>query len=74
MEKALEDSSAGKMKIHLWRFAHDRLSSGTQLLRCHVPADGACVFCGREEDIEHAMLTCQFADDVWLSIKKIYNI
>jgi ribonuclease HI len=64
----------GKMKIHLWRFAHDCLPTGIQLIRRHVPASSACVFCGREESIEHAMLHCQFAQEVWRGVKSNYSI
>jgi hypothetical protein len=46
----------GKMNIHLWRFAHDCLPSGHQLCKRQIPADGACIFCGRPESISHAML------------------
>jgi hypothetical protein len=51
----------GKMNIHLWRFAHDCLPSGNQLCKRQIPADGACIFCGRLESISHAMLFYQFA-------------
>lgn len=47
----------GKMKINLWRFAHDCLPSGLELRRRHIPADIACVHCGRDESIEHALLS-----------------
>jgi hypothetical protein len=51
----------GKMKIHLWRFSHDCLPSGVQLRKRQVPEAGTCVFCGRTEGIDHALLACQFA-------------
>jgi hypothetical protein len=60
----------GKMKIHIWRFVHDCLPSGVQLVKRHIPADGACVFCGRTESIEHSLLFCQFARTVWREIKQ----
>jgi ribonuclease HI len=58
------------MKIHLWRFVHDCLPSGVQLVRRHVPADGSCIFCGKEENIEHVLLFCQFARATWREIKQ----
>jgi hypothetical protein len=36
----------GKMKINLWRFAHDCLPSGSQMVRRHIPASAACGVCG----------------------------
>jgi hypothetical protein len=48
----------GKMKIHLWRFAHDCLPSGVQMVRSHIPTTDGCVFCARVEDVEHAFLQC----------------
>jgi hypothetical protein len=49
----------GKMKIHLWRFAHDCLPSGVQLQRRQVPANDTCIFCGREEGSVAASSVCQ---------------
>jgi hypothetical protein len=67
-------NAPGKMKIHLWRFAHDCLPSGVQLRRRHVPASDACIFCGRDEDVEHAFLQCQFAMGVCRTVKESFNI
>jgi ribonuclease HI len=53
------------MKITAWRFAHDCLPSGHQLQVRHVPASSDCFFCGRHESIEHTILMCQFAREVW---------
>jgi hypothetical protein len=60
----------GKMKIHLWRFAHDCLPSSIHLRKRQVPETGPCVFCGRTEGIDHALLTCQFARIVWREVKQ----
>jgi hypothetical protein len=65
----LEDDSAhwnrlwaikapGKMKINLWRFAHDCLPTGSQLVRRHIPANDLYGTCGREEIVEHCLLNC----------------
>jgi hypothetical protein len=62
----------GKMIIHLWRFIHDCLPSGLQLCRRHIPAVCDCIFCGRDESIEHSMLFCQFARVVWREIKQLF--
>jgi hypothetical protein len=67
-------NAPGKMKIHMWRFAHDCLPSGVQLVHRHIPASVACVFCGREEDVQHAFLQCQFAQEVWRLVKINYGL
>jgi hypothetical protein len=64
----------GKMKIHLWRFAHNCLPSGMQLCKRQVPETGPCIFCGRLEDIEHSLLFCQFAQFVWREVKQSVRI
>jgi hypothetical protein len=61
----------GKMNIHIWRFAQDCLPSGVQLVKRQIPVNGSCIFCGRSEDIAHAMLFCQIARTVWREIKHI---
>ena len=63
-----------KMKIILWRMAHDCLPTGMQLKHRHIPAPYACCFCGREETVEHALLMCQYASEVWRQVKKEYGI
>jgi hypothetical protein len=45
-----------KMKIVLWRFAHNCLPTGQQLRMRKIPADDPCCHCGRDETIEHADL------------------
>ena len=62
-------NAPGKMKIHLWRLAHDCLPTGVQLRRRQVPAKDTCVFCEREEDVAHAHLHCQFAREVWRLVR-----
>jgi hypothetical protein len=58
------------MKIHLWRFAQDCLPSGVQLCKRQIPDIGPCIFCGRMEGIEHALLFYQFARVVWREVKQ----
>jgi ribonuclease HI len=67
-------NAPGKMKIHMWRFAHDCLPTGVQLVHRHIPASSACVFCGRSEDVEHAFLQCQFAQEVWRVVKSSFGL
>jgi hypothetical protein len=64
----------GKMKVNLWRLAHDCLPSGVQLARRHIPASTSCVFCSRDETAEHVFLQCQFAREVWKEIKTVCGL
>jgi hypothetical protein len=66
-------NAPGKMKIHLWRFAHDCLLSGEQMQRRSIPTSDLCIFCGWSEDIAHSLLTCHFAREVWRLIKQAFN-
>jgi hypothetical protein len=43
------------------------------MMKRHIPTSDSCIFCGREESIEHSLL-CQFAHEVWREVKKIYTI
>jgi hypothetical protein len=63
----------GKLKINLWHLAHDCLPSGAQLHRRQIPANDACVFCGRDEDVEHVFLQCTFAREVWHKVKETFS-
>uniref|UniRef100_A0A8R7P8F8 Reverse transcriptase zinc-binding domain-containing protein n=1 Tax=Triticum urartu TaxID=4572 RepID=A0A8R7P8F8_TRIUA len=63
-----------KMNIVLWRFAHNCLPSGLQLRHRNIPTNPACVHCGRDESIEHCLLFCQFASEVWNKVKKRFYI
>jgi hypothetical protein len=66
-------NASGKMKIHIWRFAQDCIPTGTQMQHHHILVSDACVFCGREEDVEHALLQCQFAKEVCRQVKHMLN-
>jgi hypothetical protein len=50
-----------KMKVTLWRMAHDCLPMGHQLHRQDIPAYVSYVICNREERVEHSMLFCPYA-------------
>ena len=64
----------GKMKITVWRFAHDCLPSGHNLRVRRIPASPNCIFCGRHEAIEHTLLFCPFAREVWEAVSAEYQI
>jgi hypothetical protein len=60
-----------KMKIILWRMAHDCLPTGVQLKGRHIYNSDICFFCGRKETLEHAMFMCQHASAVWHTLKDV---
>ena len=59
-----------KMKIVLWRFAHNCLPTGQQLRLRNIPAYDLCCHCGRYESIEPAFLTCQYVAEVWRQLRR----
>jgi hypothetical protein len=67
-------TAPGKMKFTLWRFAHDCLPSGQQLVHRHIPAKDACVYCGLSKTAVHTMLFCPYARDVWSELKRVFSI
>jgi hypothetical protein len=67
-------NAPSKIKIHLWSFAQDCLPTGEQLRRCQIPTNDACIFCGREQDVEHAHLHCQFTQEVRRLIKETLGV
>lgn len=66
--------ASNKMKVTLWRFVQDCLPSGVQLACRQVPDSKLCYFCARPESVEHALLFCPHARDVWEMIKYTYGI
>jgi hypothetical protein len=73
-KKLWANKAPGKMIITLWRFAHDCLPCGHQLQKRSIPASTACVFCNQYETVEHSLLFCQYATEVWQSIKTEHDI
>jgi ribonuclease HI len=67
-------AAPGKMLITLWRFAHDCLPTAAQLRRRKIPSREDCVFCNREECVEHTFLFCQYTREVWQELKKSYPV
>jgi hypothetical protein len=73
-KKLWASKAPGKMKITLWRFAHDCLPCGHQLQKRHIPAATTCIYCNKHETVEHALLFCPFADEVWREVKSDFSI
>jgi len=59
-----------KIKIVLWRLAHNCLPTGQQLRKRNIPAYDLCCHYGRDETTEHAFLTCQYVAESWRELKK----
>jgi len=59
-----------KMKIVLWRFAHNCLPTGQKLRIRNTPAYDLCYHCGSDETVEHVFLTCQYVMEIWKELKK----
>jgi hypothetical protein len=60
----------GKMKVNLWRLAHDCLPTEQQMCRRHIPTSASCAVCTMEESADHVFLRCQYAREVWREVKK----
>lgn len=58
-----------KMKIVLWRFAHDCLPTGQQLQMRNICSYNPCCHCSRDETLEHTFLTCQYVTEIWKELK-----
>jgi hypothetical protein len=63
-----------KMKIVLWRMAHDCLQIGFQVQHRQIPANEGLVFYGRSKWAEHLLLFCPSAESVWDSVKEIFSV
>uniref|UniRef100_A0A0A8XVJ3 Reverse transcriptase zinc-binding domain-containing protein n=1 Tax=Arundo donax TaxID=35708 RepID=A0A0A8XVJ3_ARUDO len=63
-----------KVRIILWRFAHNCLPTGQQLKSRNIPAPDVCYHCGREETMEHVFLTCQYTAEIWRELKRVYGM
>jgi hypothetical protein len=59
-----------KLRIVLWRFAHNCLLTGQLLRKRNIPAFDLCCHCGRDETVEHTFLNCQYAVEIWNELKK----
>jgi hypothetical protein len=63
-----------KMKVVLWRMAHNCLPTGSQLQVRSIPTRYDCYHCNREENVVHCFLQCLYVREIWKEIKKIYGI
>lgn len=63
-----------KMNIVLWRFLIIVFPLDSLLCSRNIPVDPTCIFCGRQEIIEHSLLFCHFAQEVWWELKSKFQI
>ncbi|KAE8768434.1 hypothetical protein D1007_60080 [Hordeum vulgare] len=47
-----------KIKIFVWQLLHDRLPSGTEVLKRHGPGNGTCPLCHVPETGTHILFSC----------------
>lgn len=59
-----------KMRIILWRFAHDCLPTGKQMEMRNIPANNSCCHCGRFESLEHTFIQCQYVTEIWKELQR----
>mgnify|MGYP005834933821 CR=1 FL=1 len=63
-----------KMKVVLWRLAHDCLPTGYQLQVRYIPTSYNCYFCNREETVEHCFFSIvTMLKKSWKNLKRIMN-
>jgi hypothetical protein len=78
MEKAWKKLWAiqcpNKMKVTLWRMAHNCLPTGSQLQMRSIPTRYDCYFCNREEQVEHCFLQCQYVKEIWKQLTNEFGI
>jgi predicted Zn-ribbon and HTH transcriptional regulator len=55
-KKLWTSKASGKMKITLWRFAHECLPCGHQLQKRHISVSSTCIYCNKHETVEHAFV------------------
>jgi exonuclease III len=58
-----------KCRFFMWLVAHNRCWTADRLARRGLPHPAKCVLCDQEEeDIQHLMVGCVFARQVWFSL------
>jgi ribonuclease HI len=63
-----------RMKIILWRMAHNCLPTGDQLHRRTIPTRYECIFCNRFETLEHCFFRCQYVKEIRADLKNSFHI
>jgi hypothetical protein len=63
-----------KMKIVLWRMAHNCLPTGDQLHLRSIPTRYDCSYCNRNEIAEHCFFHCHYVRGIWDEMKRSYDI
>lgn len=63
-----------KVRIFLWRLAHDSLPTRMNIKRKHVQLETLCPVCSRfDEDGGHIFLKCKFVKQVWRGMDRSSN-
>uniref|UniRef100_A0A8I6WU24 Reverse transcriptase zinc-binding domain-containing protein n=1 Tax=Hordeum vulgare subsp. vulgare TaxID=112509 RepID=A0A8I6WU24_HORVV len=59
-----------KIKIFVWQLLHDRLPSGTEVLKRHGPGNGTCPLCHVPETGTHILFSCAAAQALWCFVRE----
>lgn len=54
-----------RIKIFLWQVARNCIPSGDQVLKCHGPGDGKCVWCGQDENLRPYLVSLYCCSICW---------
>jgi hypothetical protein len=60
-----------RIRVFLWQLIRSRLPSGVQVAKRNGPTNGACAFCGEQEDCNHIFFSCYLAKLAWAGAREL---
>jgi hypothetical protein len=60
-----------RIRVFLWQLIRSRLPSGVQVAKRNGPTNGACAFCGEQEDCNHIFFSCHLAKLAWAGAREL---
>lgn len=64
--KIWQGRTAPKVNFFIWQAGHQAISVQTILEQRWVNVTQRCLFCNKQEDVEHALMRCEWARCAWL--------
>lgn len=64
----LSNCARPREKMIFWLACHNRLAAKNRLVKLGLLNDSKCIFCGKEETIQHLFFECDEIRKVWCSI------